>query len=93
MAQRLFGLTLRLFGLGLAGTGAAHFLAPEPFDRLTAVAFPDETRRWTLSNGATELILGLAVASRRTRLVGLAGFLAYAAFLTQRLISTQNSQN
>ncbi|QLY33247.1 hypothetical protein [Nocardia huaxiensis] len=74
----------RLFGLGLAGTGAAHFTAPGAFEPVTKLAFPQDTRRWTYSNGMTELLLGLAIAFRRTRVIGVVGFLAYVAFLGSR---------
>ncbi|TLF94971.1 hypothetical protein FEK35_28485 [Nocardia cyriacigeorgica] len=77
----------RLFGLGLAGTGAAHFTAPRLFDPITGMAFPRSTRRWTYRNGFTELVLGLFIACRHTRTVGAVGFLAYVAFLGNRLFS------
>ncbi|PXX65598.1 hypothetical protein DFR70_104663 [Nocardia tenerifensis] len=75
----------RAFGLGLAGTGAAHFTAPRAFDPLTARAFPRATRRWTYRNGLTELVLGLAITFRRSRPIGSIGFIAYLAFLGTRL--------
>ncbi|GAB2710111.1 hypothetical protein [Nocardia thraciensis] len=76
----------RLFGLGLAGTGAAHFTAPQVFDPLTSVAFPRSTRQWTYSNGFTELVLGLAITLRRTRTLGVVGLIAYTAFLGSRVV-------
>ncbi|QIS06973.1 hypothetical protein F5X71_35830 [Nocardia brasiliensis] len=75
----------RAFGLGLAGTGAAHFTAPRAFDPLTARAFPRATRRWTYRNGLTEMVLGLAITFRRSRPIGSVGFIAYLAFLASRL--------
>ncbi|MFC9432920.1 hypothetical protein [Nocardia sp. NPDC057030] len=75
----------RAFGLGLAGTGAAHFTAPRAFDPLTARAFPHATRRWTYRNGFTEMVLGLAITFRRSRPIGSVGFIAYLAFLAARL--------
>ncbi|MFF2554302.1 hypothetical protein ACFVUS_25100 [Nocardia sp. NPDC058058] len=81
----------RLFGLGLAGTGAAHFTAPQIFDPLTGKAFPDSTRTWTYRNGFTELLVGLAITFRRTRPLGAIGFLAYIAFLTSRLTASSES--
>lgn len=74
----------RAFGLGLAGTGAAHFTAPQAFDQLTARAFPRSTRRWTYRNGCTEVVLGLAITFRRSRPIGSVGFIAYLAFLAAR---------
>ncbi|AFU06268.1 hypothetical protein [Nocardia brasiliensis] len=75
----------RAFGLGLAGSGAAHFTAPRAFDPLTARAFPRATRRWTYRNGFTELALGLAITFRQSRPIGSVGFIAYLAFLASRL--------
>ncbi|WP_233531816.1 hypothetical protein [Antrihabitans sp. YC2-6] len=80
-------LPVRMLGLGLAGTGAAHFTAPRAFDGITATAFPEKTRQWTYRNGMTELLLGLAIAFRRTRPVGAIGSVAYAAFLANRVSS------
>lgn len=75
----------RLLGVALAGTGAAHFTAPRAFDGLTAKAFPRETRQWTYRNGATELLLGLAIVYRRTRILGSVGLFAYTAWLGGQL--------
>ncbi|WP_040004424.1 membrane protein [Gordonia alkanivorans] len=74
----------RVFGLVLAGVGIAHWLRPAAFDDLTSRAFPTDTRRWTLRNGTTEALLGVAIASRRLRPVGLVGLLGYVAFLAWR---------
>lgn len=82
-------LRARAFGLGLAGTGAAHFTAPRAFDPLTARAFPRATRRWTYRNGFTEMVLGLAITFRRSRPIGSVGFIAYLAFLAARFAGAQ----
>ncbi|MFW0789568.1 hypothetical protein [Gordonia sp. CPCC 205333] len=84
-------LKARLFGLGLASTGAAHFTAPKAFDPLTAKAFPERTRRWTYRNGLTELALGLAITSRHTRPLGTVGLAAYTAFLAGRRTKASNA--
>jgi uncharacterized membrane protein len=76
---------LRLAGLLLAGTGAAHFAAPRLFDPLSQAAFPDDPRQATYRDGAVEIALGLALTSRRTRLLGLAATGAYAYWLTDRV--------
>ncbi|WP_405484967.1 hypothetical protein [Nocardia sp. NBC_00511] len=81
----------RIFGLGLAGSGAAHFTAPQAFDPLTKQAFPRSTRNWTYSNGFTELLLGLAIFFRRTRALGVIGLLAYVGFLGSRLAGSRSS--
>ncbi|WP_107653416.1 hypothetical protein [Nocardia suismassiliense] len=83
-ARKPDSLRARAFGLGLAGTGAAHFTAPQAFDPLPARASPRATRRWTYRNGLTEVVLGLAITFRRSRPLGSVGFIAYLAFLAAR---------
>jgi uncharacterized membrane protein len=78
-------MMLRLAGLLLAGTGAAHFAAPQVFDPISKAAFPDDTRQWTYRNGATEVALGLALTTRKTRLLGLAGTAGYTYWLAGRV--------
>ncbi|GLY81194.1 hypothetical protein [Actinoallomurus iriomotensis] len=76
---------LRIAGILLAGTGAAHFAAPQVFDPISKAAFPDDTRQWTYRNGAIEVALGLALTTKRTRLLGLAGTAGYAGWLASRV--------
>ncbi|CPU50499.1 membrane protein [Mycobacteroides abscessus] len=86
LIANLIRLGFRAGGAGLAATGVAHFVAPQPFESISKVAFPEDTRRWVYQNGVTELLLGLALAFRRTRIVGGLGGLAYVAFLVSRLV-------
>lgn len=76
----------RLFGVGLAGTGAAHFVAPQVFEPVSKIAFPEDTRRWIYRNGATEVALGLALSHNRksSRNLGRVGLLAYVGWLASR---------
>ncbi|AGM28461.1 membrane protein [Mycobacteroides abscessus] len=90
LIANLIRLGFRAGGAGLAATGVAHFVAPQPFESISKVAFPEDTRRWVYQNGVTELLLGLALAFRRTRIVGGLGGLAYVAFLVSRLIGNAN---
>ena len=76
---------LRLAGIVLAGTGAAHFAAPQVFDPISRAAFPDDPRQATYRNGAIEVALGLALTTKRTRLLGLAGSAGYAYWLAGRV--------
>ncbi|MDN3354661.1 hypothetical protein [Actinomadura sp. DC4] len=76
---------LRIAGILLAGTGAAHFAAPQLFDPISKAAFPENTRQWTYRDGALELALGLAMTSKKTRLLSLAGTAGYAYWLTSRV--------
>lgn len=75
----------RIFGLGFAGTGAAHLIAPAVFEPITKPAFPENTRQWVYANGATETVIGLAIANRPTRLLGIAGLVGYVGFLGSRI--------
>ena len=79
----------RLLGLALAGTGVAHFVAPAAFEPISRKPFPQDTRRWILRNGATEVAVGLALAGGRTRKLGVVGLAAYGAFLASRMIAAR----
>ncbi|SDD66649.1 DoxX family protein [Actinokineospora iranica] len=85
MARR----SARVVGLLIAGTGAAHFAAPQVFEPVSAKAFPKDTRQWVYRNGATEIVLGAAVAGRRTRKLGVLGLLAYAGWLGSRVLANR----
>lgn len=90
LIANLIRIGFRAGGAGLAATGVAHFVAPQPFESISKVAFPEDTRRWVYQNGFTELLLGLALAFRRTRIVGSLGGLAYIGFLISRVIGNAN---
>jgi uncharacterized membrane protein len=82
---------IRLAGIALAGTGALHFARPQLFEPMTKIAFPENTQQWIQRNGATELALGLALTSRKTRLIGLGGVAAYALWLGSRTVSASTN--
>lgn len=90
LVSQLLRLGNRVFGVGVAGMGAAHFVAPKPFEAISKVAFPEDTRRWVYQNGGTELLLGLALTFPRTRVLGYIGGTAYVAFLGSRVIGNIN---
>lgn len=71
----------KLFGLGLAATGIAHFIAPQYFKEITRTAFPENTDAAIQQNGAIETVTGLAIACSRTRKLGFAALLAYGGWL------------
>jgi uncharacterized membrane protein len=79
----LKGLTLlaKLVGLGIAGTGIAHFVKPELFEAITAPAFPDDTAAAIQQNGAIETAIGSAIFLGPTRKLGILGLLAYLGWL------------
>lgn len=75
------GLVPKVFGIGLAATGAAHFVVPEAFEGITKRPFPRDTRTWISRNGATELAVGVAIAYPKTRKIGLLGLGTYVGWL------------
>ncbi|OZF32744.1 hypothetical protein [Rhodococcus sp. 14-2483-1-2] len=75
------GVVPKAFGIGLAATGAAHFVVPEAFEGITKLPFPTDTRTWISRNGATELAVGAAIAYPKTRKIGLVGLGAYVLWL------------
>ena len=81
-------LTSKL-GLLIAGVGAAHFVAPEAFTEVTKTAFPKDTDKWVLRDGASELGIGLALAVPLTRKVGLLGLLGYTGWLGYNIANAQ----
>lgn len=76
----------KLIGLGVAGTGLAHFVVPQAFESITKLAFPENTREWTYANGASETLIGLALSNSRSRVYGLIGVVAYVGFLGRRVV-------
>ncbi|MBY6413698.1 hypothetical protein HQ346_18160 [Rhodococcus sp. BP-252] len=75
------GFLPKVLGIGLAATGAAHFVVPEAFEGITKLPFPKDTRSWISRNGATELAVGTAIALPQTRKLGLVGLGAYVGWL------------
>lgn len=73
-----------IFGLGLAAVGIAHFVAPKAFVPITKDVFPDDTQTWIYRNGASETAIGAAISCPKTRKLGFAGLVAYAAWLGSR---------
>ncbi|MGE2716844.1 hypothetical protein ACQI4L_22540 [Mycolicibacterium litorale] len=71
----------KLTGLALAGMGLAHFARPQVFEPITVAAFPQDTRRHVYTNGSFETAIGLALAGRRTRKLGVAGLVGYLVYL------------
>jgi uncharacterized membrane protein len=73
-------------GLGLAAVGLSHFVAPKIYDGMTKLAYPDNTRTHVYIDGGIETVVGLAIAGRRTRKLGLAGLLAYQGLLIAKVV-------
>lgn len=68
-------------GFLVAAIGAAHFAAPEAFEEVTKVAFPENTKEWVMRNGATEAGIGVAMMLKKTRKLGVLGLLGYTGWL------------
>jgi uncharacterized membrane protein len=77
-------------GFLLTASGAAHFAAPEAFEEVTKVAFPENTRDWVLRNGATEAAIGVAIMLRTTRKLGLLSLLGYTGWLGYNAVNAKS---
>ncbi|BBZ65595.1 membrane protein [Mycolicibacterium insubricum] len=73
-------------GVAMAAAGVSHFVKPGIYQPVTTAAFPENTRRHVYTNGGIETALGLALIAPRTRKVGLAGVVAYLAYLGGNVI-------
>jgi uncharacterized membrane protein len=78
-----------LAGLGLAGTGVAHFVKPELFESITKSAFPRDTEKHIKTNGGIETAIGLGFAARKTRKLAVLGLLGYGAYLAANVVRNQ----
>jgi uncharacterized membrane protein len=77
-------------GFLVAALGVAHFAAPDKFEEVTKVAFPDDTADWVVRNGATETAIGLAMMLRPTRKLGVLGLLGYTGWLGYNAVNAQS---
>ncbi|WP_371287007.1 hypothetical protein [Mycobacterium sp. PS03-16] len=69
--------------------GVAHFARPQLFEPITVAAFPENTRRHIYTNGGLETAIGLALAARQTRKLGVAGLLGYLAYLAGNTVRSR----
>jgi uncharacterized membrane protein len=82
-------LSIGKVGFLLAGLGAAHLAAPEAFEDVTKMAFPENTKDWVLRNGAAETALGVALMIKATRKIGVVGLLGYTGWLGYNAVNAQ----
>ena len=68
-------------GAALAAMGLSHFAKPEVFEKITAPAFPENTRRHVYTNGTIETALGVGMLVPKARRFALAGVAAYLIYL------------
>ena len=80
-----------LAGLGLAGFGLAHFIKPDAFEEITAMAFPEDTEQHLYMDGAAETALGLALAIPKTRKLAVVGLLGYGGYLAANVLKNRTT--
>lgn len=68
-------------GAALALTGISHFVAPSVFRGPTGLLFPDDPARAVRINGASETVIGTAIAIPATRTIGLGALGVYGMYL------------
>ena len=86
--SRFSGL-VGIAGLAIAGAGVAHFVKPDAFEQITAVAFPENTQQHLYMDGAAETVLGLALALRKTRRLAVIGLLGYGGYLAANVLKNR----
>lgn len=74
-------LSVGKVGFLVAALGAAHFAAPDAFEEVTKMAFPENTKDWVMRNGAAESAIGVAMMLKPTRKLGVLGLLGYTGWL------------
>lgn len=77
--------------MALAATGLSHFFKPQVYEKMTALAFPNNTRRYVYANGAIETAIGVGLVAPQTRKFALAGIAGYLGFLTLGAIRSRRS--
>lgn len=82
---------LTVVGVGMAGTGLAHFVKPDAFESVTATAFPENTGQHIYIDGAAETVLGLALALPKTRKLALIGLLGYGGYLGANVLKNRTA--
>ncbi|MET9214646.1 MULTISPECIES: hypothetical protein [unclassified Nocardia] len=78
---------LRYFGWYLTVIGISHLIFPSRWDRMTAIAFPEPLRRWTIGFGVTETAMGILFLRKRTRPFGIVAVLAQVVFLVRSFVA------
>ena len=76
-------------GAALAAMGLSHFAKPQVFEKITAPAYPRNTRRHVYVNGTVETALGVGLVVPQTRKFALAGVVAYLAYLIFGAVSSR----
>jgi uncharacterized membrane protein len=77
-------------GFLLAAIGAAHFAAPDAFEEVTKIAFPDNPKDWVMRNGATDAAIGVAMMVRPLRKLGVLGLLGYTGWLGYNVVNANS---
>lgn len=82
---------LRYFGWYLTVIGISHLIFPRPWDRITAIAFAQPVRRWTLGFGVTETAMGVLFLRKQTRPLGVVAVVAQVIFLVRSFFTFRRS--
>jgi uncharacterized membrane protein len=77
-------------GFLLTALGAAHLAAPDAFEEVTKLAFPNDTKDWVMRNGASEVAIGAAMMLPKTRKLGVLTLLGYTGWLGYSAVNAQN---
>ncbi len=76
-------------GVALAAAGLSHFAKPQIYEKMTAQAFPTNTRRFVYLNGGIETALGVGLVAPQTRKFAVAGVVGYLAYLISGVIRSK----
>jgi uncharacterized membrane protein len=84
-------MSVKIPGLGvaLAIAGLSHFAKPQIYQKMTAQAFPTNTRRFVYLNGGIETALGAALVAPKTRKFAIAGMAGYLGYLILGVVRTK----
>ncbi|MGW4244357.1 hypothetical protein [Nocardia sp. NPDC004722] len=78
---------LRYFGWYLTVIGISHLIFPSRWDRMTAIAFKEPLRPWTLGFGVTETTMGILFLRKQTRPLGVIAVAAQVLFLVRSFVT------
>jgi uncharacterized membrane protein len=82
---------MRGAGIALAAAGLSHFAKPQLYEKITAQAFPSNTRRHVYLNGGIETALGVGLVAPQTRKFALAGIVGYIGYLIFGAVRSRRS--
>lgn len=81
--------TRQRMGLFASLIGVAHFVAPQVFDPINRLGFPNHARTFTYINGGIETALGLLTAHPRSERLSAVVSACYVTYLTTAIVLTR----